>query len=165
MRSRYCNRTPFTPLEACLLDLVGEFYLPEEVKILFTRLSGLLVIGAKLKSLSHLTSIQQRMLKRLLVSHTGRPACDVIIRSGYWPTDVDKLAEARPQLKDDFTRFKKKYSKPLSLQQLAANAVRTRLQPNAVVGAKKLVEEGEISWCHAVHLTLGVTKEDMDTWK
>ena len=61
--------------------------------------------------------------------------------------------------------IKEKYSKPLSLLQLAANAVRTRLQPNAVVGAKKLVEEGEISWCHAVHLTLGVTKEDMDTWK
>ena len=126
------------------------------------RIAGLLVIGAKLKNL---TSIQQSILNRLLVSYSGRPACDVIIRSGYRPIDVDKLAEADPQLKDDVTRFKNMYSKPLSLQQLAANAVRTRLQPNAVVGAKRLVEEGEISRCHAVHLTLGVTKEDIDTWK
>ena len=87
------------------------------------------------------------------------------MRSGYRPTDVDKLAEADPQLKYDVTRFKEKYSKPLSLLQLAANAVRTRLQPNAVVGAKRLVEEGEISRFQAVHLTLGVTKEDIDTWK
>ena len=126
------------------------------------RIAGLLVIGAKLKNL---TSIQQSILNRLLVSYSGRPACDVIIRSGYRPTDVNQLAEADPKLKDDVTRFKEMYSKPLSLQQLAANAVRTRLQPNAVVGAKRLVEDGEISWCHPVHLTLGVTKEDMDTLK
>ena len=163
MRSRYCNKPLFTPLEACLYELERLFFFPTEAKInLFTRLSGLLVIGANLKNL---TSIQQSILNRLLVSHTGRPACDVIIRSGYWPTDVDKLAEAEPKLKDDVTRFKEMYSKPLSLQQLAANAVRTRLQPNAVVGAKRLVEEGEISRCQAVHLTLGVTKGDMNTWK
>ena len=138
------------------------YYFPTEAEILLTRLSGLLVIGANLKNL---TNIQQSILDRLLVSYSGRPACDVIIRSGYRPTDVNQLAEAEPKLKDDVTRFKKKYSKPLSLQQLAANAVRTRLQPNAVVGAKRLVEEGEISRSQAVHLTLGVTKDDMDTWK
>ena len=162
MHSRYSNKPLFTPLEACLYELERLFYLPTNAKILFTRLSGLLVIGANLK---YLTSLQQSILDRLLVSYSGRPACDVIIRSGYRPTDVDQLAEAEPKLKDDVTRFKEMYSKPLSLQQLAANVVRTRLQPNAVVGAKKLVEEGEISRFQAVHLTLGVTKGDMDTWK
>ena len=116
---------------------------------------------------SYARKVKARLWRNLIrsVIFADSRFCDVIIRSGYRPTDVNQLAEAEPKLKDDVTRFKEMYSKPLSLQQLAANAVRTRLQPNAVVGAKRLVEEGEISRSQAVHLTLGVTKDDMDTWK
>ena len=137
-------------MEACLLELKDTPYgLPERY---FERIAVLLMIGAKLKNL---TESQQSIFDQLMVLYNGPTVRDTIIKSGYRPKDVDKLAKDDPKLKVDVDRFKKKYSNPLSLQQLAANAVRTRLQPNALVGARRLVEEGEISSCQARPITLG----------
>ena len=152
VRSQYGNNPLCTPVEACLFELKDSPYgLPERY---FERIAVLLVIGAKLKNF---TESQQSIFDQLMVLYTvtGPTVCDTIMKSGYRPKDVDKLAKDDPKLKVDVDRFKKKYSNPLSLQQLAANAVRTRLQPNALVGARRLVEEGEISSRQAGPITLG----------
>ena len=46
---------------------------------------------------------------------------------------------------------------------MAANVVRTRLQPNAVVGENILIAQGEIPEVLRHVITLGLSKEDFDS--
>ena len=50
----------------------------------------------------------------------------------------------------------------LTLERLAANVIRTSLQPNAVVGVKILVENRKLPPHFAEFLTLGLTKENVN---
>ena len=100
----------------------------------------------------------------IAVATVGYRACDVIMDSGFRPKHLKTVARIFPPVRNRVQIFKEKYmyNGPLSLHKLAANIIRSRLRPNAVVGAKILMNEGKVPK-NMLSLTLGLTKEDMYT--
>ena len=75
--------------------------------------------------------------KQLLWNHNPHIP-RVIIESGFWPSYFDKVLRIWPSLERGILKMAQRYSRPLTLQRLAANVIRTELKPNAVAGLKKL---------------------------
>ena len=84
----------------------------------------------------------------------------IIVSSGYRPQHLDEISEKSPELAQNVQKFKEKLNRPLSLEQLAANVIRPMLKPNTVVGAKKLVDAGNLAPGHTRKLTLDLTEQD-----
>ena len=95
-----------------------------------------------------------------------------IMQSGYktiFCRNLAKLSQYSEWYLEKVQHFKQLYSsQPLSLQRLAANAVRNNLYPNAVVGSRVLgqVQPGEefpLIYSHLVsYIMFGLTQENVE---
>ena len=93
---------------------------------------------------------------------------ETIISSGYRLKFFDEIADVQlyPEMIRRVKKLITKYNQPLSLQQLAANTIRTKLRPNAVAASKRFVKEGTLSESQARFLTLGLTEQDFkNKWR
>ena len=76
---------------------------------------------------------------------------------------MEYLSDGFRQDEIKYTNLHLRYNQPLTLLRLAANVVRTRLQPNAVVGENILIAQGEIPEVLRHVITLGLSKEHFET--
>ena len=83
------------------------------------------------------------VLKRAAPEEYKSPfVVDVIMRSGFHPSNLGSLAGDDEEMKSGVTELREKYlNRPRSLQDLCAAVIRTELKPNALCGTQKLVEQ------------------------
>ena len=131
------------------------------------RVCCFLAIGATLKKRGH----KNLELDHFLVSLQTCGAARVIMQSSYCPQPKNlRSLQKKGKIKhDQIKSFWEKHPLPLTLERLAANVVRTSLQPNAVVGVNRLVEVGLLPMPYfSSFITLGLTKHklsEIDTRK
>ena len=127
------------------------------------RLCALLAIGDDLQVEEHCVPDFHWYLFQL----SDRTVFEKIIQSGYRsffrPGVMESVACGSRECEEKYRALYKRYNQPLKLLHLASNVVRTRLQPNAVVGEKILIARGEIPEVLRHVITLGLSREDFDS--
>ena len=146
-------------MSECILQGVSSTYVTETA----LKICCLLAFGEDFPK-NHFT---YENLDHFLVKLRSRKAVRIIIQSGYRPRSKNlALLQHKGKItSSDVQEFCEKHPLPLTLERLAANVVRTSLQPNAVFGARKLAEAGEIIAEHQSFITLGITKENAHDMK
>ena len=149
-----------TPLEHFIHEDLVDFRQPHFVGVSHRLLRVLCVMLAIGDTLNDIPNGYDLALDAIVVSTVGYRTCQVIMDSGYRVKDLEEVCRKLPLLTPAALLFQRKYSGPLSLQKLAANVVRRQLRPNAVAGARELMNKGEVPK-NMLSLTLGLTKEDL----
>ena len=124
------------------------------------RLCSFLVMGGVLE----IEENCKELFNIILVKEAARPSVQLIMESGFQPDFQSTPLFINKTYAEERDRFKKMYNRPLSLERLAANAIRRSLKPNAIVGARKLVEQGKLPPVASISecITLGVTMRRND---
>ena len=125
------------------------------------RLCALLAIGDEIRR----TEVSTPNFNRCLLQASDHGVFETILLSGYhgfFRSDFleDKGCAESRQKKEN---LRLRYNQPLKLLGLSANVVRTRLQPNAVMGENILIARGLIPPVLRHVITLGLSKEDFRT--
>ena len=103
---------------------------------------------------------------QFLVSLRSYDAVRIILQSGYCPKQESlRSLQQEDKIKaDDMKDFWETHPLPLTLERLAANVIRKSLQPNAVVGVKRLVETDLLPLPYfSTFITFGVTKQNVSS--